>query len=231
MGINSAEGSVPTITGEIIMFNFFLKGGPLMWPILLCSIISITIILERFYRFYRARIKIPNIFSRVKKLVQNRKADDALELCKSDPSPIAYILAIGIHIRKRSMEEKEKIISRAGSKMMRKLDKNLRGLAIIGNITPLLGLLGTVAGMIRAFMKIQELGGKVDVSVLAGGIWEALITTAAGLSVAIPTLVAYHYFEGRVDNIASQMKDAASEFLEIEHISASNPKENETYGI
>ena len=95
------------------------------------------------------------------------------------------------------------------------MDKNLRGLAVIGNIAPLLGLLGTVTGMIRAFMKIQRLGGIVDASVLAGGIWEALITTAAGLSVAIPTLVAYHYFEGRIDNIASQIKDVASELLEI----------------
>ncbi len=198
------------------MFNFFLKGGPLMWPILLCSVISATIILERFYHFYRDRTKIPNIFSRVKDLLQGGKSDKALELCKSTSGPIAHILAIGIHIRKRSMEEKEKIIARAGSRQVRQLDKNLRGLATIGNITPLLGLLGTVTGMIKAFMRIQELGGRVDASVLAGGIWEALITTAAGLSVAIPTLVAYHYFEGRVDNIAAQMKDVASELLERE---------------
>lgn len=199
------------------MFNFFLKGGPLMWPILLCSVISITIILERLYHFYRTRTRIPNIFSRVKGLLRDGRLDEALKLCETTYSPIAHILAIGIHIHKRSLDEKEKIIARAGSRVVRQLDKNLRGLAIIGNITPLLGLLGTVTGMIKAFMKIQELGGRVDASVLAGGIWEALITTAAGLSVAIPTLVAYHYFEGRVDNIVSQMKDAASELLEIGH--------------
>ena len=186
-----------------------------MWPILLCSVISITIILERFYHFYRVRTKIPNIFARAKKLLQEDKTDEALKLCESTSGPIAHILAVGIHIRKRSLEEKEKIIARAGSRAVRQLDRNLRGLAIIGNITPLLGLLGTVTGMIKAFMKIQELGGRVDASVLAGGIWEALITTAAGLSVAIPTIVFYHYFEGRVDNIASQMKNVASEVLEI----------------
>jgi len=198
------------------MFEFFLKGGFLMWPILLCSVISVTIILERFYHFYQVRTKIPNIFSQVKSLLKDGKADEAIRLCESTSGPIAHILAIGIHIRKRSMEEKEKIIIRAGSRLVRQLDRNLRGLAIIGNITPLLGLLGTVTGMIRAFMKIQELGGRVDTSVLAGGIWEALITTAAGLSVAIPTLVAYHYFEGRVDNIASQMKDVAGELLDLQ---------------
>ncbi len=198
------------------MFEFFLKGGLLMWPILLCSIISIAIILERAYHFFQARTKIPNIFSRTKSLLKDGRPDEALKLCESTSGPIAHILAIGIHIRKRSLEEKEQIIVRAGSRLIRQLDRNLRGLAIIGNITPLLGLLGTVTGMIRAFMKIQELGGRVDASVLAGGIWEALITTAAGLTVAIPTIVFYHYFEGRVDDIMSQMKEVGSELLEIE---------------
>lgn len=187
-----------------------------MWPILLCSVISITIVLERFYHFYATRTRIPNIFARVKKFIQEKKADEALKLCEGTSGHIAHILALSIHIRHRSLEEKEKLISRAGSRILRQLDKNLRGLAIISNITPLLGLLGTVTGMIKAFMKIQELGGKVDASVLAGGIWEALITTAFGLSVAIPTLVAYHYFEGKVHNVSSQMKDMVGELVELE---------------
>ncbi|OIO34638.1 MAG: hypothetical protein AUJ70_00660 [Candidatus Omnitrophica bacterium CG1_02_40_15] len=199
------------------MFEFLMKGGFLMWPILLCSLISVTIILERLYKLHRARIKIPNILSRVKNLLKEGRADEALKLCESVNDPVAHILAIGIRIRKRSLEEQEKMISRAGSKIIRQLEKNLRGLAIIGNIAPLMGLLGTVTGMIKAFIKIQELGGRVDASVLAGGIWEALITTAAGLSVAIPTLVAYHYFESKVDNIGAWMKDGAGELLEIEH--------------
>jgi len=86
------------------MFTFFLKGGPLMWPILLCSIISITIILERFYHFYRASTRIPNIFAKVKRFIQEDKVDEALKLCESTTGPIAHILAIGIHIRKRSLE-------------------------------------------------------------------------------------------------------------------------------
>ena len=200
------------------MIEFVLKGGFLMWPLLLCSVISITIIIERFYYFYQSRINIPNILARVKSLLKDNKADEALKLCENTSGPVAHILAVGIHIRKRSLDEKEKIMVRAGSRAIRQFDKNLRGLAIIGNITPLLGLLGTVTGMIKAFIKIQELGGRVDASVLAGGIWEALITTAAGLSVAIPTLVAYHYFEGKVDNLSSQMKDAASELLDMEHM-------------
>ena len=198
------------------MFGFFLKGGFLMWPILLCSVISVTVILEKCYSVYRLRTRTPNILPRVKSLLKEERTEEALRLCENSPGPIAHLLAVGIHIRKRGREEKEKMLSRTGSKILRELEKHLRGLAIIGNIAPLLGLLGTVTGMIRAFIKIQELGGRVDASVLAGGIWEALITTAAGLSVAIPTLVAYHYFEGRADNIAVQMEDTTSELIELQ---------------
>lgn len=197
------------------MFDLFLRGGPLMWPILLCSIVSITIILERYYCFHKTKTKVPNICSRVKVLLKESKAEEALRLCEEASGPVAHILAVGIHIRHKNNDEKEKLISRAGSKIIRYLDKHLRGLAVIVNASTLLGLLGTVTGMIKAFMKIQGLGGRVDASVLAGGIWEALITTAAGLFVAIPTMIAYHYFEGRVDNIGAQMKDAAAELLEV----------------
>jgi len=148
-------------------------------------------------------------------LLKESKAEEALRLCEEASGPVAHILAVGIHIRHKNNDEKEKLISRAGSKIIRYLDKHLRGLAVIVNASTLLGLLGTVTGMIKAFMKIQGLGGRVDASVLAGGIWEALITTAAGLFVAIPTMIAYHYFEGRVDNIGAQMKDAAAELLEV----------------
>ncbi|MBD3380299.1 MAG: MotA/TolQ/ExbB proton channel family protein [Candidatus Omnitrophica bacterium] len=197
------------------MFAFLLKGGPLMWPIVLCSVISFAIIADRSFVFYKARTRASNILSRVKALCKEEKYEEALRLCEGTPGPVAHILAIGIHVRNRKTEDREKLIARAGSRIVRQLGKNLRGLGIIGNITPLLGLTGTVAGMINAFMKIQELGGRVDPSVLAGGIWEALITTVAGLCVAIPTLVAYQYFEGRVDDISSQMKDTAVELLEI----------------
>lgn len=198
------------------MLEFILKGGPLMMPILLCSVLAITIVLERLIKFHQLRIKVPNISSRVNNLLREDKATDAIKLCENINDPLAHILAIGIRIRNRSLEDQEKIISRAGSKIIRQLEKHLRGLAIIGNITPLLGLLGTVTGMIKAFMKIQDLQGKVDASVLAGGIWEALITTAAGLSVAIPALVAYHYFEGKVDDISAFIKDEVATLLESE---------------
>ncbi|HEA46879.1 MAG TPA: MotA/TolQ/ExbB proton channel family protein [bacterium] len=197
------------------MFNIMVKGGVLMWFILFCSIISVAIILERLYHFHRIRINIPDFFSSVRKLLQKKKVKEALDLCQNTQAPIGRILACGIQNHEKDVQTQEKSISRVGSWEVRGLEKHLRGLAIIGNITPLIGLLGTVVGMIKAFVKIQELGGRVDASVLAGGIWEALLTTAAGLTVAIPTLVAYHYFEGKIDNMSSWMKEIASELLEF----------------
>ena len=197
------------------MFNIILKGGVLMWPILLCSIISVAIILERLYHFHRIRINIPDFFVSIRGLLQKKQVEEALDLCQKTPVPVARILACGIENYKKDVRAQEKSISRVGSWEVRGLEKHLRGLAIIGNITPLIGLLGTVVGMIKAFAKIQELGGRVDASVLAGGIWEALLTTAAGLTVAIPTLVAYHYFEGKIDNMSCWMKEVASELLEF----------------
>lgn len=192
------------------MVEFFLKGGFFMWPILLCSVIGFSVILERSYCFKQSSGGLKNFLTRVKQMVLDGKKEEAERMAGSSSGPLARMVGITIHISSKSIssEEKEKIIAQAGSSEMRKLEKNLRTLGIIAHVAPLLGLLGTVTGMISAFMKIQELGGLVDASVLAGGIWEALITTAAGLSVAIPAMVAYHYFEGRADEIYSEMKDA-----------------------
>ncbi len=212
------------------MFDIMVKGGVLMWPILLCSIVSLAIILERLYHFHRIRIDIPEFFSSLRNLLQKKKVEEALELCQNTPAPLARILACGIQNHKKDAQTQEKIVSRVGSWEVRGLEKHLRGLATIGTITPLIGLLGTVTGMIKAFIKIQELGGRVDASVLAGGIWEALLTTAAGLTVAIPTLVAYHYFEGRIDNMSCWMREIALELLEFLE-SLSEAKEDKDYGI
>ena len=220
------------------MLDFLLKGGFFIWPILLSSLIATAIILERLYHFHRAKLTIPNFLTQAKKLLLDGKLEEAEKLCREQRGPIAHILAISIHVHRRSLKEKEEIIARAGSRSLRRLEKNLRALGIIGHISPLLGLLGTVTGLIKCFMRIQELGGRVDASVLAGGIWEALITTAAGLSVAIPAIVFYHYFEGKVDDFSSQMKDTVQSLAEWLGIKESGmagetiiPQEDIDYGI
>lgn len=190
------------------MFEFILKGGVVMYPILFCSVIALAIILERSYCLLKAWVGTKGLLRRVRELVAQKRLEEALSLCQAGKNPTAKVISCIL----RGHSEKAAI--RIGSHQMRKLEKNLRGLAIIGNITPLLGLFGTVTGMIKAFMKIEELGSSVDASLLAGGIWEALMTTAAGLAVAIPALVAYHYLEGKIDDYGTMMKEISEELLE-----------------
>jgi biopolymer transport protein ExbB len=188
-----------------------MKGGILMYPILFCSVSAIAIIIERLYHFNRAGIDIAKFRIRIKGLLEDGNISEARRVADSYPGPIAKVTLLALKDNYRDSMDKEEVITRIGSQEIRRLEGNLRGLSIIGNIAPLLGLLGTVTGMIQAFTKIAELGGRVDVTILAGGIWEAMITTAAGLFVAIPAMVAYYLFEGKVDHIANSMKDMVSE--------------------
>ena len=204
------------------MIAFLSKGGPLVIPIILCSVISLTLICERLYRFHKARLKDPLFLDTIKDLIKGGKSEEALSRCRQAKSPIGNILATGIEKSHysgccKNLTEIEKSLSHAGKQELRELDRYLPTLATIGNIAPLLGLFGTVTGMIKAFMVIQELGGAVNASVLAGGIWEALLTTALGLAVALPTVVAYNYLVGKVDHFAHDMQDSSVALLEVLH--------------
>jgi len=198
------------------IISFLVKGGPLVIPILFCSLLSFALICERVYRFHKARHKDPLFIERIKELLMQDQHKEALQQCKITKSPIGNIIAKGIEksYTIRGRDELEKALSHAGQLELRELDRYLPTLATIANIAPLLGLFGTVTGMIKAFMVIQNLGGKVNASVLAGGIWEALLTTALGLGVAIPTVVAYNYFVGKVENFAHEMQDSSIQLLE-----------------
>ncbi|HWP48017.1 MAG TPA: MotA/TolQ/ExbB proton channel family protein [Candidatus Limnocylindrales bacterium] len=185
-----------------------------MIPIGLCSILVVAIVLERMYRFHRARSYSEDLVPKLRDLIAADKFEEAIRLCQKSRGIVARVLEEVIHNRHRSVEDIETRISVLGSWYLRDLSRYLRGLEVIGNITPLMGLLGTVFGMIKAFMKVAELSEKVNPSVLASGIWEALLTTAAGLIVAIPALLAYHYFEGRVDEYAFRMQNYSMDLLQ-----------------
>lgn len=197
------------------MTNFIVKGGFFIWPILLCSVVSFAVVLERLRYFYRTRPKNKNLPERTQGLIGSKKIDEARALCEKDNSFVGRFLAVGLKVLNRPDEEKGKILRRAGSRELEEGEKHLRILSVIGNIATLLGLLGTVTGMIQTFITIEASGGTAEVALLAGGIWEALLTTAAGLSVAIPTLVMYHYFEGVVDSRAVQYKNMAADIFNL----------------
>ena len=197
------------------MTDLFLKGGFFIWPILLCSIVSLAVILERALFFRRTRLRIKNLPERALSLIHAKKAGEALSLCEAEPSFLGRFLAVGLKVSDRPEDEKQRVLRRAGSRELEAGEKYLRILSVIGSISTLLGLLGTVTGMVQTFMTIEKAGGMADVTVLAGGIWEALLTTVAGLCVAIPTHVCFHYFESVVDGRSIQMKNAAFDVLKV----------------
>jgi len=176
------------------MIDFFMKGGPLMWPILLCSLIALALVFAKSFQFYGS----------------NKRLSASLEtVLAQKPAEVAELIE-GV----RSGAEREQL-ALIGTRQVRELEKGLGVLALIASIAPLLGLTGTVTGMIQAFMSIaSHSGSRVEPSMVAGGIYEALITTAAGLFVAVPTHVALHFLEGRLDSIALRMKSLALTLLE-----------------
>jgi len=195
------------------MFDFFAKGGVLVCPIILCSVLALAIFVERLISFARVRIRGYGLVKEVAQYIRNKESAKALTLAKRNESPMGRILVDAIEVADQGSETLESVIVNSTDGEVRKLSRYLQALATIANIAPLLGLLGTVVGMIKAFMVIQEMGGKVNASVLAGGIWEAMLTTALGLSVALPTMVAHSYLTSQVDNYEAQLQDGTVTFI------------------
>ncbi len=195
------------------MLDLLAKGGVLVIPILLCSVFALAIFLERLIRFGRLRKRGEGLARKVAGLIQEGDDTAAYEAAVESNSPMGYVLAQALEVQHKERETLETVIVHATEEQVRDLSSYLQALATIGNITPLLGLLGTVIGMIKAFMVIQEMGGKVNAAVLAGGIWEAMLTTALGLSVALPIILAHSYLVSRVNKYEARLQDGAIIFM------------------
>ncbi|MBW2133640.1 MAG: MotA/TolQ/ExbB proton channel family protein [Deltaproteobacteria bacterium] len=188
------------------MISLFDKGGPIMWPILACSILALAIILERAYFFLRYSNNYKSFMAQLLAQLQDQNPASALNFCRQRHDPLAVMAQTYLETYQQPPELQSEIVKLRGSEEMERVERFLRGLATIGYLTPLLGLFGTVTGMIQAFRQLQALGTQADVTALAGGIWEALLTTAFGLLVALPTLAAYHYFDSLAGRMANHME-------------------------
>lgn len=185
-----------------------------MWPLLGCSIMGVAIMLERMMYFFRLRLNYNGFVRKLKVLLQQNKMRETLLLCRRHPNPVPRIAEF--YLKNLGHEAlRNEILKREGSKALEKIETRLRGLAAITHISPLLGLLGTVTGLVSAFHRIESLGGQVQPGDLAAGIWEALITTVFGLVIAIPCMAAYHSFESHADRIARRMQFMISELDEF----------------
>jgi len=199
------------------VFEILTKGGILMIPIGLASIIAVAILVERLVSLRKIRINANAFITRVQGLLRHDEVNEAIRICEETPGPVAAITKAGLKKHNRPRQEIKDSIESAAESEVYHLERYLGVLGTVAAITPLIGFLGTVTGMIRAFIQIQTLGGNVDASVLAGGIWEALITTAAGLSVGIPALIFYNWIQGKVEHHVFEMQESSSDLLDILH--------------
>lgn len=195
------------------MFDFLAKGGLLVIPILLCSVVALAIFVERVIRFSKIKSRGAGLAEKAVQLLKEGKEIDAREMCLKSNAPMGRVLVQAIEVMDQDRDTLETVISNSTDEEVRDLSSYVQALATMGNIAPLLGLLGTVIGMIKAFMVIQQMGGKVNAAVLAGGIWEAMLTTALGLAVALPTMVAHSYLLARIDKYEARLQSGAVAFL------------------
>lgn len=212
-GQSDAGGAAGAVQVQSV-WDFLVKGGPMIIPIAACSLAALTVIVERSVVLRRVRV-MPSGFVEGVRAAMSGGISSALEYCQANTSPIAEIFRAGLRRHHDSPERREKAIEEAGAREIFTLRKHLRLLAVVAAIAPILGLLGTIFGMIKAFQTVAISGdalGKTEL--LAKGIYEALITTAAGLLLAIPALIAYHWLSSRIDRMVFDMDRVTVDFFE-----------------
>jgi biopolymer transport protein ExbB len=196
------------------VYEFLVKGGPIVIPIILCSVVALGVFLERIWALQKHRIIPDSFIKRIEELIGEQRLGDALLLCQENHNPMARVMAAALRTAKRSRARIKESVEEVGKYEGAMLERYVEVVGTIAAISPLLGLLGTVLGMIRVFQRVEEFG-LGDPSVFASGIWEALITTAIGLSVAIPAFIFYKYLLARVDRLIIEMEDRSLAMIDL----------------
>ena len=204
---------------DLYRMNFWqmlVSGGPVIWPIIFCSVVALAVFWERLSYFKSIKIDAQQFLGSIFEQVKRHQIKEALQLCDKASHPMAHILKAGILKYDRPRSQIKEAMEDASLYEVPKIEKNLLVLATIAHICPLLGLLGTATGMVRCFQVISAKTAtfnSIAMSDLSGGIWEALLTTVAGLIVAIPAYVAYNYLLSLVNNTVLEMEKAAAELI------------------
>jgi biopolymer transport protein ExbB len=196
------------------VFELIKAGGWVMWPLILCSIAALAIIGERLWSLQKKNVIPPELLNQVQQWLDRKEIDESRLTLLRESSPLGRVLAAGVVNRLHDHAVLKEAIEDAGRHVVPELERYLNALGTIAAISPFLGLLGTVLGMIQMFAGIGS-HGLGDPSIVAGGISQALVATATGLAVAIPSLMAYRYLRGRVDGLLIEMEQEALQFVEI----------------
>jgi len=195
------------------MIDLLEKGGVILWLIMGLSMIAMVIIIERLIYFRKILVDEDQMISRLRGTLEKGHFDEALVICDNNPSPITNLMKVGIEHRNQPNLVQKEVIMDAANQEVPKLERFLSALGTIAHIAPLLGLLGTVTGNINAFGVLGKFGSVGDPSILAKGISEALITTAAGIIVSIPSIVFYNYLVSKVNHIIIRLENRVSEMV------------------
>jgi biopolymer transport protein ExbB len=212
------------------LLDVLVLGGWVMVPLVLLSLLTIYLLIERLITIRQASSNPRAITDRVREYVRSGDVDGAIAYCEQKDVPITRILKQGLERLGRPISEIQDAVQAAGKHETFELEKRTNLLASIAGIAPMLGFFGTVIGMIRAFQEIQNLQGNVNPSVLAGGIWEALVTTAAGLLVGILALFSYNFLIGRIRRLTNDMERSATDFIDLLQEPVSSGQRGEALG-
>ena len=217
LAIQATEQAVQGPQDGFNLMNLFADGGAMMYPLIICSLLAFGVIIAKAWTLWVAHKESRGLLAEVESLVREGRTEDALGLAEQRPGPVAAILYAGLRrIRERHVTGRdiEKAVQTTGVIELGFLERGLVVLATIANVAPLMGFLGTVAGMISAFGAI-EIAGQVDAALVAGGIKVALITTATGLIIAVPVNIAYNFFVTRIDKLIVDMEEGTGAVLRL----------------
>jgi len=198
-----------------MFISLIMKGGVIMVPIILGSVIALAIILERFWTLWRIRLNFQQFSQEIFLFLERGHFQKALERCEKVRHPIADVFKLGILNRTLNRKELEGMLEREGEEQIQCLERYLGALLIIVGVEPMMGFLGTIVGLIKAFMTWEQVGSNITVGALAAGIYQAMVTTAAGLSVAIPAFILYHLIVGKIKSHAQEMSYYGNELIDI----------------
>lgn len=219
--LGQAGSAVPAEAAAAVkiesIWDFVVKGGPVMIPIGLCSLIALSVVIERLFSLKKSTIIPPGFVTGLRTMLERRGGDRAAALayCQASGSPLANIVLAGLKKQHAPSEQLEKAVAEAGAREVTGLRKYLRVLSFVIAVSPLLGLLGTILGMISAFQTVAASGENLGrTELLAKGIYEAMITTAAGLIVTIPAMACYHWLCAKIDRLVQEMDLIATELFE-----------------
>ena len=211
---DTTAAAAPAAAPSISLLDMIMKGGFIMIPIGILSVIAIFLTVERFLTINAASKVDPGFMANIKTLLMDGKTDAALSMCRANNSPIARLLEKGIKRLGKPVKEIESAVENTGKLEIYKLEKNLSYLGIIAGIAPMFGFVGTIAGVIRIFYNIS-LADNISIGLIAGGLYEKMITSAAGLVVGIFAHVAFHYLNTMIDRVSFQLESTTVEFIDL----------------